>query len=77
MALTPHTVLYHVPKVEYKKLCVEGENDAGRAGTMPPHCKEWKMTGDAVQMRAEAMNALAHPPLAVWRNFQRMSFKTA
>ena len=28
MALTPHTVLYHVPKVEYKKLCVEGENDA-------------------------------------------------
>lgn len=49
MALTPHTVLYHVPKVEYKKLCVEGEMMQGRTGTMPPHCKERKMTGDAVQ----------------------------
>ena len=48
----------------------------GRTGTMPPHCKERKMTGDAVQMRAEAMNALAHPPLAVPENVIQNCVKT-
>lgn len=77
MALTPHTVLYHVPKVEYKKLCVEGENDARADRHDAAALQGAEDDGRCCSMRAEAMNALAHPPLAGWRNFQKMSSKTA